>query len=94
MKEVRCEVFLIRNGKNDVLAMTDYSFRELVNTQELQRMMDIVYELTGFPIGIIDVDNTILVATGWQDICTKFHRCHPETLRSLHRTESQRGILC
>ena len=93
MKEVRCEVFLIRNreteryGKNDVLAMTDYSFRELVNTQELQRMMDIVYELTGFPIGIIDVDNTILVATGWQDICTKFHRCHPETLKRCHESD-------
>jgi len=61
--------------------MKDYSFRQLVNTEELQNMMDILYGLTGCPIGIIDIDNTVLVATGWQDICTKFHRCHPETLK-------------
>ncbi len=33
------------------------------------------------PTGIIDaIDNSILVGAGWQDICTKFHRVHPETL--------------
>jgi two-component system cell cycle sensor histidine kinase/response regulator CckA len=67
--------------------LTDYSFRDLVNIEQLQGMLDILHELTGFPIGIVDVDNTILVATGWQDICTKFHRCHPETLKRCYESD-------
>ena len=55
------------------------SFRDIVNTDDIQTMMNLFYELTGFPIGIIDVSNHILVATGWQEICTRFHRKHPET---------------
>ena len=72
---------------HDTSIMTGYSFRDLVNIEELQNMMDIVYELTGFPIGIIDIDNTILVATGWQDMCTKFHRCHPESQKQCHESD-------
>ncbi len=66
-------------SKPDQSCAIGYSFRDLINIEELQKMMDLLYDLTGFPIGIIDVDNNILVATGWQDICTKFHRIHPET---------------
>ncbi|UTF51917.1 PocR ligand-binding domain-containing protein [Desulfomicrobium sp. ZS1] len=28
---------------------------------------------------ILDLKGAVLVAVGWQDICTKFHRVHPET---------------
>lgn len=66
-------------SKPDQCCEIGYSFRDLINTEELQKMMDLLYDSTGFPSAIIDVDNNILVATGWQDICTKFHRIHPET---------------
>ncbi len=41
-------------------------------------LMDDFYKLAHIPIGIIDLKGNILVGVGWQDICTRFHRVHPE----------------
>lgn len=54
---------------------------EILDVPAIQAMMDASYALTKIGIGIIDVQGNVLVATGWQDICTKFHRQHPETCR-------------
>ena len=59
----------------------DFTFSELVDTASLQQMMDRFYRLTGLPIGIIDTQDRILVATGWQELCTRFHRTNPETCK-------------
>jgi len=45
---------------------------------------------SGVALAVLDVDGDVLVATGWQDICTKFHREHPETVR--HCLESDLRI--
>lgn len=52
-------------------------FSEIVNINELQKITDNIYAVTGMPIGVIEIDGTIVLASGWQDICTKFHRMHP-----------------
>jgi PAS domain S-box-containing protein len=54
-------------------------FKELINIDILCDMAENLYAASGIPIGIIDVDGTIHVKTGWQDICTKYHRIHPST---------------
>ncbi len=54
-------------------------FKDIIDTARLQKMMDKFYKITRIPIGIIDIEGEILVATGWQDICTKFHRINPIT---------------
>ena len=48
----------------------------------MQSLMDNFYELTNMPMGMIDLKGNILVGVGWQDICTKFHRLHPETCKN------------
>jgi len=53
--------------------------RDIIDAQELQSMMDDFYAITHMGIGIIDNQGNVLVGTGWQDICTKFHRVNPET---------------
>jgi signal transduction histidine kinase len=63
----------------------------LVDLGSLQVMADAHYKTTGMPVGIIDgYDNSVLVGAGWQDICVKFHRVHPETLARCQ--ESDRTI--
>jgi len=56
------------------------SFSQLVDVGNLQELMNRFYAATGIPVGIIGVDGVIHIATGWQEICTGFHRVHPETL--------------
>lgn len=51
---------------------------ELVNVDSLQEMAEHLYAVSAVPIGVIDLDGNIVVSVGWQDICTRFHRNHPE----------------
>ena len=50
---------------------------EIIDTEAIQSLMNDFYALTQIGIAIIDLRGNVLVATGWQDICTKFHRVHP-----------------
>ena len=59
---------------------------EIIDTQAIQSLMDDFYKLAHIPIGIIDLKGNVLVGVGWQDICTKFHRVHPEACK--HCVES------
>lgn len=56
-----------------------YKFSDIVDIEAVQALMDKLWDASGIPTGIIDVDGTVLVATGWQEICSRFHRQHPET---------------
>lgn len=56
-----------------------YTLKQLINVDQFQRMADKFNKITGAVIAIVDLQGEILVASGWQDICTKFHRIHPET---------------
>ncbi len=55
---------------------------DIIDAEGLQSMMDDFCRLTGILGAVLDVSGKILVAAGWQDICTKFHRCHPESLKN------------
>ncbi len=44
--------------------------------------MDDFYALIGTAVAIIDLKGRILMAAGWQEICTKFHRVHPESRKN------------
>ncbi|MCL4519284.1 MAG: PAS domain S-box protein, partial [Thaumarchaeota archaeon] len=52
---------------------------DVVDVPTFQALMDDFFSLSKLPVGLIDLKGKILVATGWQEICTKFHRAHPET---------------
>ncbi len=71
--------------KLDSILSPDYTveeteFRNIIDSDAIQSLMDEFYKLTGIGgIAILDMNANILVSTGWQDICTKFHRVNPET---------------
>ena len=60
--------------------------RRLLDSDQIQSMMHDFQQLTGAVFAIVDPAGTVLVASGWRDICTRFHRAHPESAR--HCTES------
>ncbi len=63
-------------------------FAELVDIQELKILCENFTEATGAVTAILELDGEILVATGWQDICTKFHRCNPETAKRCQESDT------
>ncbi|MGB9293518.1 MAG: PocR ligand-binding domain-containing protein, partial [Desulfobaccales bacterium] len=56
----------------------DYRLADLLDMSILQTLSDSNFQATGLPMTIIDAyDASILVRSGWTDICLKFHRANP-----------------
>jgi PAS domain S-box-containing protein len=51
--------------------------------------MDDFYKLARIPMSILDLQGNLLVGVGWQDICMRFHRAHPETCKHCVESDTQ-----
>jgi PAS domain-containing protein len=54
---------------------------DLVDLERLRHVCDGLAAASGMVLAVLDPDGTILMASGWQDICTQFHRLNDETAR-------------
>ncbi|PKN30900.1 MAG: hypothetical protein CVU64_01095 [Deltaproteobacteria bacterium HGW-Deltaproteobacteria-21] len=60
-------------------SIEDLELGDIIDSQAIQSMMDDFYRFARIPVSIIDLNGKVLVGVGRQDICTKFHKVHPET---------------
>ncbi|MCE5268693.1 MAG: PocR ligand-binding domain-containing protein [Planctomycetaceae bacterium] len=51
---------------------------DIIDADALQKLMDDFYAVTHIPMSIVDLKGRLLVGVGWQDICIRFHRKHPD----------------
>ncbi|WP_051261614.1 PocR ligand-binding domain-containing protein [Desulfovibrio inopinatus] len=81
---------LEREGGHANLEISDF-----IDIDALQAMMDNFHKITGMVFALLDLKGTVLIASGWQDICTRFHRVHPETAKYCRESdvELSKGIL-
>ena len=77
----------IENDNSSPPDFADVDLADVIDVTALQEMMDDYYALTGIGVGIIDLNGTVLVGTGWQDICVKFHRAVPESCAFCHESD-------
>ncbi len=69
-----------------------YTIRDLVDIERLRGIFEEFSLATGFTTGFVSYpDLKILIATGWRDVCTKFHRACPESAE--HCKESNQYLL-
>jgi PAS domain S-box-containing protein len=54
----------------------EYRLAELIDVARLQHLCDGLSAVSGTVLAVLDPDGTILVKSGWQDICTVFHRAN------------------
>ena len=59
-----------------------YSFNELFDINKVQGLIDELYRATSIPYSIVGMDGDVLIGSGWQRICTDFHRQHPLTRKA------------
>lgn len=60
-------------------SIADLELEDILDIDTIQKLMDSFNSLVEIPMAIVDLNGRVLVKTGWQDICSKFHRIHPET---------------
>ncbi len=66
--------------------MANLELADIIDTQVIQSLMNDFYKLAHITMALVDLKGNVLVGVGWQDICTRFHRIHPEACK--HCTES------
>ncbi len=59
---------------------------DIIDVQAVQSLMSDFYKFAHITMALLDLKGNVLIGVGWQDICTKFHRVHPETCK--HCVES------
>jgi two-component system CheB/CheR fusion protein len=62
---------------------------DIIDARGVQSLMNDFYKLAHMPMSIIDLKGRLLVGIGWQEICMKFHRVHPETCRNCIESDLQ-----
>ncbi len=55
----------------------NYKFTDLVDIEAFREMLKSFYEATGILHGLVDAENNVISAIGWQEACTEFHRVCP-----------------
>ena len=68
--------------------------KDIIDAPVIQAMMDDFYKITGILSAILDTEGEVLIAVGWQDICTKFHRVNPQMCANCRESDTQlsRGV--
>jgi len=56
-----------------------YQFKDLINTSRIQDLIDNFCGALGIAGAIIDLKGNILLRSNWLEICSVFHRHHPQT---------------
>ncbi len=59
--------------------MFSYCFSDLVDLERLKELLESFSVIAGVAVAIFDPDDKTLIAAGWQEICTRFHRASPLT---------------
>lgn len=66
----------------------EYSLVDLIDGDALKQLCEKFTKFTQATIAVLDLDGTILVATGWQDICTQFHRVNLDTASRCNESDT------
>ncbi len=61
---------------------------DILDAPQIQALMNDMYRISGLKMSIIDLKGRVLVDMGWQGICARFHRAHPETLKNCIESDS------
>ncbi|MCW3996915.1 MAG: PocR ligand-binding domain-containing protein [Candidatus Bathyarchaeota archaeon] len=64
------------------VAIEEQDLANIIDVPSLQSTMNYLYNVTKMGFALIDLKGNVLVGTGWQDICTKFHRVNPQTCKN------------
>jgi len=66
---------LFRGKERGILEREAQLFNDIIDTDEMKNLFALFQQATGLTTGLVDHNNgTLLVGSGWSDICTTFHR--------------------
>lgn len=68
-----------------------YSVNEILNVEKVSVLLQSFTKATGLVSALLDLEGNILCKSGWQDICTKFHRINKNTAQNCRESDTILG---
>jgi ligand-binding sensor protein len=65
----------------------EYRLKDILDISLLQSLQDRLNKIYAFPSAVIENDGEVLTAVAWQEVCTKFHRQHPECRKACIKSD-------
>jgi len=65
----------------------EYQLQDLIDVPKLQELLDSFYDTFELPTAIVDKEGNVLTLSGWQKICTKYHRANPATEKQCRQSD-------
>jgi PAS domain S-box-containing protein len=62
---------------------------DVLDIEAIGPLMEDLWKCTGIPIFILDLHGKVLLGFGWQDICTRFHRAHPQACQNCIQSDRE-----
>jgi PAS domain S-box-containing protein len=85
-QRVRVKLESILTPQGDIGAL---ELGDIIDAPAIQSLMDDFYAIARIPMAMIDLKGKVLVGVGWQEICTGFHRVHPQTCQNCIESDTQ-----
>lgn len=64
----------------------EHTIADILGQEKLQNLTDHFYAATGISTSVVDENGNILAGSGWQEICSRFHRAHEKTMKKCMKT--------
>lgn len=64
------------------------SLSDFIDADSMQPLLDELHGITGMCSGIADSKGKIIASVGWRDICSQFHRIHPEAQKNCMESDT------
>ncbi|TCO06046.1 PAS domain S-box protein [Natronoflexus pectinivorans] len=65
---------------------------DLIDFKKLENLLEGFNKTTGYVSAVLDLEGNILSKSGWRQICTEFHRIHPETSKNCVISDTELAI--
>lgn len=62
---------------------------DILDVPGLRSLIEDFHHIVHMPIAIIDTKGELVAGVGWQDVCTKFHRVHPDACKNCVDSDTQ-----
>jgi len=88
-ERVRKKLDSILSPEGDLGAL---DLADIIDAGAIQSLMEDFGRFSHIPMAILDLKGDVLVGVGWQEICTKFHRVHPEACKNCIESDTQLSV--
>ncbi len=65
-----------------------YKINEILDVDKISTLLESYTQATGLVSALLDLEGNILSKSGWQEICTEFHRKNPETAKNCKTSDT------